>query len=215
MIKFDHVYLKYINEFYTLYDINLELKENTLILGDIFDGTHSLFRLISKIDRNYQGEIYIEDKNLKDIKDKDLSLSYVTDKPYLFENKNIYKNLYYPLKIRKINKIDAKNMINDAINLYKLNNFPQKIKDMTLWQKKIIALVRAIIRRPKYILLEDFFSNLDEEYYEIATNILSSCDSTIIACEKTDTKIPYYDSFNKLNLSYGKLEDAVEKAHCS
>ena len=121
MIKFDHVYLKYINEFYTLYDINLELKENTLILGDIFDGTHSLFRLISKIDRNYQGEIYIEDKNLKDIKDKDLSLSYVTDKPYLFVFLNIYKNLYYPLKIRKINKIDAKNMINDAINLYKLN----------------------------------------------------------------------------------------------
>lgn len=212
MIKFDHVYLKYINEFYTLYDVNLELKENTLILGDIFDGTHSLFRLISKIDRNFQGEIYIEDKNLKDIKDKDLSLSYLTDKPYLFENKNIYKNLYYPLKIRKINKIDAKNIINDAINLYKLNNFPQKIKNMTFSQKKIIALVRAIIRRPKYILLEDFFSNLDEEYYEIAANILSSCDSTIIACEKIDPKIPYYDSFNKLILSFGKLEDAVEKS---
>ena len=207
MIRLEHVYLKYIKEFYTLYDINLELKENTLIFGDIFDGTHSLFRLISKIDRDYEGDIFIDDKNLKDIKDKDLSLSYVTDFPYLFERKNIYKNLYYPLKIRKIDKITAKNMINDAINQYNLNNFPQKIKDMTLAQKKIIALIRAVIRGPKYILLEDFFSTLDKEYFDIAIDILSSSNSTIIACEKMDIDINFFNSFKKLALSYGKIEN--------
>lgn len=207
MIRLEHVYLKYIKEFYTLYDINLELKENTLISGDIFDGTHSLFRLISKIDKDYEGDIFIDDKNLKDIKDKDLSLSYVTGTPYLFERKNIYKNLYYPLKIRKIDKITAKNMINDAINQYNLNNFPQKIKDMTLTQKKIIALIRAVIRGPKYILLEDFFSMLDKEYFDIAINILSSSDSIIIACEKMDTDVSLYNEFVKLVLNFGKIEN--------
>lgn len=207
MIRFEHVYLKYIKEFYTLYDINLELKENTLIFGDIFDGTHSLFRLLSKIDRDYEGNIFIDNKNLKDIKDKDLSLAYVTDTPYLFERKDIYKNLYYPLKIRKIDKSTAKNMINDVINQYNLNNFPQKIKDMTLTQKKIVALIRTVIRQPRYILLEDFFSTIDKEYFDIAIDILSSSNSIIIACEKMDIDVSLYNVFDKLVLSYGKIEN--------
>lgn len=202
MIEFKNVYIKYINDFYSLYNKNFKINCSTVFVGDAVDGTKAVMRLISKIDKSYDGEIFIDNKNIKDIKDKDLSVAYIPEFPELFSHKNIFKNLYYPLKIRKINKNIAKNTINNAIFEYKLNNFPEKIKNMNLSQKKIICLVRAILRKPKYILLENFFKDLENSYYELSIKILNSCDSSIvIACEENIENIDYFNNFNKINLN--------------
>ncbi len=64
----------------------------------------------------------------------------------------------------------------------------------------LIALIRAIIRKPKYILLENFFEDLDENYINLATNILKDAEqfSTIIACEKDFNEV--FQDFKIINL---------------
>ena len=39
MIKFEHVFLQYVSEFFSLYDFSCEIDSNTLFVGDFFDGT--------------------------------------------------------------------------------------------------------------------------------------------------------------------------------
>ena len=87
MIKFENVSIKYISDFYSLYNFNKTIVNNTLFVGDDFLGTTAILRLISKLDKPEKGNIFIDDVNIKNIKDKDLNICYLTEKPVLFENK--------------------------------------------------------------------------------------------------------------------------------
>ena len=104
MIKFEHVFLKYVNDFFSLYDFSCEITSHTLFVGDFFDGTNSIMRILSKIDKDYKGEVLVNNINLKSINDKDLNIAYLPESTALFSNKNIFENLFFPLKIRKIDK---------------------------------------------------------------------------------------------------------------
>ena len=118
MITLKNVSIKYVKEFYSLYNINLNINGNTLLIGDAASGNIFLLRLLAKIDTHYDGEILVDNKNLKQIKDKDLNIAYIPQKPCLFENKTVLENLIYPLKIRKINKIEAILRAKTAIKPY-------------------------------------------------------------------------------------------------
>ena len=207
MIKIDKITISYIPEYSTLMNICCELDQNSFISGSIDDGTHSLLRVISKIDTYYHGDIYIDDVNIKQIRDRDLDLAYVPHEPYLFK-KDIFSNLYYPLKIRGIKINTARHMIDDIISQY-ASNMPAKIKKLSHSEKKIIALLRAIIRKPKYVLIEDFFTDLDDKYRSIACNIINAISNTsiIIACDTN--LIECYRSYKQYELSYGQLNESI------
>ena len=201
MIKFENVFIKYTNDFYSLYDFSCEINSHTLFVGDFFNGTSAIMRTLAKIDKNYNGEIFVDNTNLKNIKDIDLDIAYLPKIPVLFKNKSIEKNLAYPLKIRKINKKIIKNTINSLFFEYKLDNFNKKIKKLNFSEQKIISLLRALIRKPRYILLENFFENLDKTHFDLAVKILSKLKetSTIIACEETKD-IEFFKDFTIVEL---------------
>ena len=220
MIKFNSVYSQQIKNFYSVYNANYIIDKNTLFIGDIIDGSYSIMRMLAKIEKEYKGEILVDEKNLKTMKDKDLPIAYVAHDFELFENKTIFENLFFPLKIRKINKNYAKNLIFDEIfkhysifnKNFKLNSenkneeinkiLNTKIKFLNKSQKKLVTLLRATLRQPKYLLIEDFFSNLDNVYFETAFEIINNAAtySTIIACENEDNKIECFNSFEKIYL---------------
>ncbi|MBO5954810.1 MAG: ATP-binding cassette domain-containing protein [Clostridia bacterium] len=233
MIEFKSVFIQYVKEFYSLYDFSCVINSHTLFVGDFFDGTVALMRTLAKIDKHYAGDIFIDNVNLKNIKDKDLSVAYLPEKPFLFKNKNIFKNLYFPLKIRKINKNTAKNLIYSVFFELKKENFnfldnylnnknnnknfineeflklkienilKLKVKKLNLSEQKIIALIRAVVRNPKYLLLEDFFEDFDNDYVPLAEYLINKLKriSTIISCEKDETKVELFKDFKNKKLS--------------
>lgn len=209
MIELKDLSIKYIDDFYMLLNINLSIDENTLFLGDEMSGNWAVLRLIAGIDKNYSGDIFIDGKNIKEIKEKEFNLAFVSKTPYLF-NTTIDKNLIYPLKIRRKNLKINKNEIKNIVNLYILNNnlenFPKKIKNLSLSQKKIITLARAIIREPKYILIENLFENMEETEINIALNMLENSKSIIIACDKEEN-LKYYKNFKVINLYFGSVKN--------
>ena len=253
MIKLKNVSIKYIKDYYSLYNVSLEINDNSLLKGNETSGNNFLLRILAKIDKNYEGEIFIDGKNLKQIKDKDLNLAFIPKIPYLFENKTVLENLIYPLKIRKISKIEAilraktaikpyffkifeifnktntetiqkeKMNINEKFNMQN-NNFESneynksyndskefefflttKVKKLDLSTKKIITLLRAKIREPKYILIENFFENLDENFLHLANEIISDLKttSTIIATQNDEKIIPAYNNFEQIFFDAG------------
>jgi len=202
MIKFDKVSIQYVKEYFALYNFSIEIKNNTLFVGDDYVGSSAIMRLISKIDKQYLGEIYVDEKNLKNVKDKDLSVAYVYKIPYIFKHKSIEKNLAYPLKIRKYNKTDIKNLINNAVACYNIKDFNKKVSKLNLSEQKIITLIRASLWQPKYLLLENFFENLDKKYFDLTNQIIENIkqNSTIIATEKENKNINIFKDFKIINL---------------
>ncbi len=233
MIKFENVSIKYTSDFYSIYDINLEISENTLILGDKLSGTYALMRILAKIDTFYTGMVSIDNVNIRDIKNKNYDLAYVSKAPYLFKSRSILYNLYYPLHLRKIKKIYIKDEILDIINKFLIKNpntnkffgtekkcnhrnsnqnFNKEYKlksisKMSESEKKIITLLRALVRKPKYVLIENLFTNLDTNLYSLASDIISEImkHSTIIASEESDDYL-IYKNLKKIKMSFGSLD---------
>ena len=79
-----------------------------------------------------------------------------------------------------------------------------KIKKLNPSEQKIIALLRSIIREPQYLLIEDLFKSLDENYYSLANKIISFAakKSIIIACEEENI-LDCYKNFEILKLKKG------------
>ena len=89
MIKFDKVYVKFVNDFHSLFELNCEIKSHTFLIEKNLCGAVAFMRTLTKINRTYQGEIFVDDVNLKNIKDKDLNIAYLPETPTLFKNKSI------------------------------------------------------------------------------------------------------------------------------
>ena len=68
---------------------------------------------------------------------------------------------------------------------------------------KIFCLIRALLREPKYGLLENFFEDLDSEYLSTANQILNKFnkDTIFIACEKQQTENDFFKEFQIIKLS--------------
>lgn len=205
MIKFDKVKVDYVPQFSSLLDFTYTFNENCLLVGDELSGANTVLRLIAGFDKIYSGKIFVNQEDIKQIKDKNLNLAFVSHEPYIFKSKNLEYNLAFGLKIRKINKKIIQNEVNSLILRYNLQSFNKKMKELTLSQKKIITLLRAVIRKPKFLLLEYFFEDLEKEYFPLVEKILNSaCANTlIIACEKQENNL--FESFKILHFNYGVL----------
>lgn len=203
MIKFEQVYKKYSKTFYSLYNANFEIDSNTVIVGDILSGGFAITRLLAKIDKANSGKIFVDDVDLNSIKNKNLDIALVTIEPFLFKHKSIRANLMYPLKIRGYSKLEREKLVDEIYTKFNLNTLEQKISKQTKSEQKIITLLRATIHNPKYLLLEYFFKDFDEQLLPLATEILKSTKSTIIACE--ENLVEPFEDYKQLKIENGTI----------
>lgn len=202
MIEFKNVSIKYIEDFYSLLNFSQKINSNTLLIDNNSYGGYAIFRLLSKIDKKYSGDIFLNSVNLKTLKNKELNLCYISKIPVLFRKKSIEKNLIYPLKIRKINKNIINEKVSNSLQILEKANFPKKIKDMNLSELKILSLIRGSLWQPQIILLEDFFEGFDNKYMRIVEQTIMSLnkDCLILALSKSDSNEKFFEHFKRLKL---------------
>lgn len=167
MIEVKNLYLKFIREYYALYNINLKVEDGECVafIGKEHSGRTTLLRTIAGLERFDSGEVFIDDRDLKTINFKtDTSLGYIPEVPVFFENKTVYQNLRYVLQERKLSKNEIEEKINTALinfNIEKYKNI--KIKDLDLYEKYLISFVRLSLRKLNYLLIDNIFNKLTEE----------------------------------------------------
>lgn len=174
MIEVKNLYLNYIKEYSALYNINLFVddNENIAILGNNESGKTSLLRCICGLE-NYTGEVYLNKLNLKKINFKnDLDVIYLSSNPVFFNNKSVYYNLSYSLKIREFPESIINQKINRALDLLQIDSLKErKIKELNNNEKLIVSIARSLIRDANIYLIDDIF-NFDKITNEKIATIL-------------------------------------------
>lgn len=149
---------------YVVKDFSLEIKEGEFIVlvGPSGCGKSTTLRMISGLEDISQGELYINKKLVNDVEPKDRDIAMVFQSYALFPYLNVYENMAFGLKIRKINKEKIKEEVYKAAEVLGLKDYLyKKISHLSGGQKQRVALGRAIVRKASIFLLDEPLSNLD------------------------------------------------------
>ena len=157
MIK--DIKIKNLKKFFNRKDV-LNISELTFknggvsyLLGENGAGKSTLLNILAKIDKEYQGKI--DDS----FEEKDVSL--VDANPYMLKG-DVYKNIAYPLKIRKRKDIDKS--MGDLLEIFNLKELKNKeASKLSSGETQKVAIVRGLSFSPKLLMLDEPTANLDKE----------------------------------------------------
>lgn len=214
MIEVKNLYLNYIKEYSALYNISLFVddNENVAILGDNESGKTSLIRCICGLENFSSGEIYLNKINLKKINFKrDVNLIYLSSSPVFFNNRSVYYNLAYTLKLRNYSETIINQKINRALDILQIESLKEKkIKELSPNEKLIVNIARGLLRDADIYLIDDIFlfdKNTNEKIAFILRENLNPKASKIFALDKEkEYLLDHLNTTKKYILSNGSIE---------
>ena len=149
--------------------VNLQVKTGELmtLLGPSGCGKTTLLRCITGHLKPDQGRIFIDGKDVSDVPTHKRELGMVFQAFALFPHMTAYENAEFPLKIRGFPKEDMRERVEEAIGMVRLkgweNHYPRQLSG---GQQQRIGLARALVYRPKILLMDEPLSNLDAKLRE-------------------------------------------------
>jgi len=145
-------------------DLNFSLSENkTLsILGKSGCGKTTMLKMISGLVASDHGEIFINGENIKDKAPEKRNIVYLYQEDLLFPHLNIFENIAFGLRLRKVSQQEVEERVNQIISALELDNQGQKMPhQLSGGQRQRVSFGRAIITNPSLLLLDEPFGSLD------------------------------------------------------
>lgn len=145
-------------------DFNLEVrdKEFLVLVGPSGCGKSTTLRMIAGLEDITEGDLYIGDKRVNDVSPKDRDIAMVFQNYALYPHMNVYDNMAFSLKLRKMKKDEIKSRVDNAAKILGLEDYLyRKPKALSGGQRQRVALGRAIVRDAEVFLMDEPLSNLD------------------------------------------------------
>ena len=151
-------------DFHALKNVNLEIEANkiTAFIGPSGCGKTTTLRMISGFEQPTSGVIKVENESVEKKEPYQRDVNTVFQNYALFPNMNVYDNVAYGLKIKKVPKSEIKERVTEMLKLVQLEGFEKRrINQMSGGQKQRVAIARALVNRPKVLLLDEPLGALD------------------------------------------------------
>ena len=149
--------------FVGVHDFNLTIadQEFLVLLGPSGCGKTTTMRMIAGLEDATSGDILVDGKRINDLDPKDRDVAMVFQSYALYPNMNVYENIRFPLKVRKVAG-DHDAMVKRASAMVELDDFlHRKPAELSGGQRQRVALARAVVRNPNVFLMDEPLSNLD------------------------------------------------------
>ena len=144
------------------FDLTIADREFLVLLGPSGCGKTTTMRMIAGLEEVTEGEILIDGKRVNDLDPKDRDVAMVFQSYALYPNMNVYENIRFPLKVRRIPEAEHDERVRRAAAMVELDDFlHRRPAELSGGQRQRVALARAIVREPNVFLMDEPLSNLD------------------------------------------------------
>tara|TARA_B100001248_G_scaffold262648_1_gene260381 strand:- start:4551 stop:5144 length:594 start_codon:yes stop_codon:yes gene_type:complete len=186
------------SDVYLKKNINLESGKNYLFKANSGSGKSSILNFIYQSNENFEGSIQY--KNIRYENKIDIRKNFIS---YVFQDFKLFGNLsvWDNIKIKNnltVHKTDKE--INDLLNKIGLSEKKDSlVNKLSIGQRQRTAIVRSLCQPFKFLLLDEPFSNLDEDNITIITKILNNeLENKAAGLIVTTLNNKYLFSYNKI-----------------
>ena len=185
IISVEHV-SKYFGEKAVLNDVNLQVRkgEFVTILGPSGCGKTTLLRLIAGFQTASEGVITMSGKEITQTPPHKRPVNTVFQKYALFPHLNVYNNIAFGLKLKKLPSATIEKKVKQALKMVGLTDYEDRdVDSLSGGQQQRVAIARALVTHPEIILFDEPTSALDPEMVNEVLDVmvqLSKEDITMI-----------------------------------
>jgi len=163
LIKLKNV-TKFFGNFKTIDNVSLDIEKGEffIVLGRSGSGKTTLLRLIAGLEKVSSGKIYIEDNDVTDLPPSKRDVGMVFQNYALYPNKKVFENMMIALENLNISKNEKEKRILEIAKELDINNLLDKYPNqLSGGQQQRVAIAKALVKRPKVMLMDEPLSNLD------------------------------------------------------
>lgn len=143
-------------------DIDVEDGEFLTLLGPSGCGKTTLLRIIAGFETADEGELLFNGKDMFRMKHYERPVNTVFQKYALFPHLNVYDNVAFGLKLKKLPKATIDRHVQEMLELVNLPHTAKRnIQSLSGGQQQRIAIARALVNDPKILLLDEPLGALD------------------------------------------------------
>ncbi|MGC8817375.1 MAG: ABC transporter ATP-binding protein [Candidatus Hadarchaeum sp.] len=168
ILKIDRVSKKY-EECEALREVSFSVNKGELvvILGPSGSGKSTLLMCIAGFVKPDSGDIILDGKRINDVPPYRRNVGVVFQSMALFPNMNVFDNIAYPLKIRKLPKDEIKKKVERMLEIVGLAGLgSRRITQLSGGQQQRVAIARTLVFEPSILLLDEPLGALDRKLRE-------------------------------------------------
>ena len=168
-VKLDHISKIYQDpktgkDFYAVHDVDLEIAPGSFVtlLGPSGCGKTTTLRMIAGFESPDEGEIYLGGEPINALTPNQRDTAMVFQSYALFPHYNVFDNVAYGLKLRKVPKKQIQERVTNILSLVELSGMENRMTNqLSGGQQQRVALARALVVEPGVLLFDEPLSNLD------------------------------------------------------
>ncbi|QDZ09910.1 ABC transporter ATP-binding protein [Devosia ginsengisoli] len=141
--------------------------ELVCLLGPSGSGKSTLLRMVGGFERPTGGLITIDGEDITHLPPEKRPTGMVFQSHALWTHMNVFKNLAFGLKLRRIPADEIKRRVEAVLELVGLGGYGTRhVNQLSGGQQQRVALARSLVLEPKILLLDEPFASLDQHLRE-------------------------------------------------
>src|SRR4051812_31380223 len=163
-ISIRNIVKRYSDGFEAVNNISLDIADGefVILVGPSGCGKSTLLRMIVGLEDITSGDMLIGGERVNDKAPRDRNLAMVFQNYALYPHLNVFENIAFPLRLRKLPADEVKKRVEEAAATLELTeHLDRKPANLSGGQRQRVAMGRAIVRQADAFLFDEPLSNLD------------------------------------------------------